>query len=171
MINLFIPNMHINHIRDIDLTALKAEGIKAIISDLDNTLVAPMEDHIDDEIISIFKNIEEDGFQFAIITNSGELRMQKYIGDNKVKYIASAKKPLKGGFLKALEVLNLPAAEVAIVGDQLLTDIFGGNRQGLYTILVNPFAKKEKVQTYINRFFEKKLINYMYKRGLILWHR
>ena len=46
------------------------------------------------------------------------------------------------------------AEETAVIGDQVFTDILGGNRMGLFTILVVPINKREFIGTRVMRKFE-----------------
>ena len=63
-------------------------------------------------------------------------------------------------------MFNFDLSEVAIIGDQLLTDIYGGNRVGIKTILVNPVSKEDIVPTMFSRLIEKRLMKKMHKRGI-----
>ena len=75
-----------------------------------------------------------------------------------VDCIANASKPSKKSFEKVLEKYKYSITEVAIIGDQLLTDIVGGNKVGITTVLVNPVSSKDPFWTKPNRFFEKKIM-------------
>ena len=78
----------------------------------------------------------------------------------------SAGKPRKNKFLKVLKEYKLDLSEIAIVGDQLVTDIYGGNKVGITTILVNPMSNIDMPLTKIYRYIEKKEINKMTKKGI-----
>ena len=58
--------------------------------------------------------------------------------------------------------------EIAAVGDQLMTDIFGGNRVGLTTILVNRIGPVEPITTRFNRIWERKLLKKFNKKGVLI---
>ena len=60
-----------------------------------------------------------------------------------INYVCNAHKPFKKGYARAMAVLRTKPEETAMIGDQLFTDMWGGNRWGLYTILLEPMAKKE----------------------------
>ena len=51
--------------------------------------------------------------------------------------------------------MGLQKEETAVIGDQLFTDILGGNRAGLFTILVVPLDRREFFGTKISRMMEK----------------
>ena len=73
-------------------------------------------------------------------------------------FIHRAKKPLRGAFKKAAVQMGIKLEEVVVIGDQLLTDVFGGNRGGFHTILVVPVAKSDGINTKINRFIERRIM-------------
>ena len=75
-----------------------------------------------------------------------------------------AKKPFKSGFKKALERLELKPEEVAVVGDQLFTDIIGARRMKMFPILVKPIDEKDIWITKVKRPIENKIIE-RYKRS------
>ena len=78
----------------------------------------------------------------------------------------SARKPRKAKFIKVLKEYKLDLSEVAIIGDQLVTDIYGGNRVGITTVLVNPMSDIDMPFTKIHRYIERKEINKMNKKGI-----
>ena len=100
----------------------------------------------------------------------------KGIGEKNAKLLAkkylnidccpSARKPRKAKFIKVLKEYKLDLSEVAIIGDQLVTDIYGGNRVGITTVLVNPMSDIDMPFTKIHRYIERKEINKMNKKGI-----
>ena len=75
-----------------------------------------------------------------------------------IPFVAKGGKPLKKGYVKAAELLNIPIYRCAAVGDQLFTDIWGGNNAKAVTILTMPFAKDQTFFISIKRIFEKPLL-------------
>jgi hypothetical protein len=138
------PTYVIEHVRDINLEELKDEGIKALIFDLDNTLMAPKAGEFCAEISEWIDLIKND-FKIAILSNNSD---SKYI--EKVKNIAdypvygSAKKPYKKTALKVIKELDVLPSQCAMIGDRPLTDILIGIRLGMITILVDPLIKKQE---------------------------
>lgn len=65
--------------------------------------------------------------------------------------------------------MNLPKEEIVVVGDQLLTDVLGGNRGGLYTILVIPVVESDGFFTKFNRMIERRIMNYFKRKGKLNW--
>jgi hypothetical protein len=75
-----------------------------------------------------------------------------------VECVSNALKPLSINFKKVMEEHHFNENEVAIIGDQILTDVLGGNKVGITTILVNPLEHKDFLWTSINRFREKHIM-------------
>ena len=94
------------------------------------------------------------GFKFALLliiwTKSGKINERL-----KLLAIHKAAKPLKKSFIKASKMMELSPEEIAVVGDQVFTDIIGGNMTGMYTIIVKPVDIKEPYYIRIKRIFEK----------------
>lgn len=169
MLELFAPNLYVSSIYEIDLPALKKAGVTTIITDLDNTLVESDSIEATPKLIKWLDDLQEMGFKVMIVSNNKRTRVAEIAVPLTVPYIHKAKKPTKNSFLKALKQINSTVKETVVIGDQLLTDVFGGNRLGLYTILVVPISKKEGLGTKINRLVEKMIFPWMKKRGLITW--
>lgn len=149
-----IPKLYEESIEKIDYIMLKKQGITTLLFDLDNTIIDYHQTKLTSDSVAFLSNLEKD-FKILIISNSFNKRVS-YAIEHQFKFVAFAKKPLKMGFKKALKMTQSTSNETAMIGDQLLTDIHGGNKVGLFTILVDPIAKKtDKLPTRINRKLEK----------------
>lgn len=165
----FVPSLYVPSIYSIDLELLRRRGIKGILFDLDNTLARWDDLEAPHQLIDWVERLKASGFRMVIVSNNNRKRVADFTAPLKVPYIARAKKPLLSAYRKALLLLQLKREEVAVVGDQLLTDILGGNRMGLYTILVVPVAPTDGFVTRINRFVERKVLRWMKENGMIKW--
>nr|WP_240495890.1 YqeG family HAD IIIA-type phosphatase [Thermoanaerobacterium sp. R66] len=158
MYKKLIPDMYANSIYDIDFENLKKRGITSLIFDIDNTLVPQKVLNPDRKVINLFKFLKSKGFKVCLISNNTTKRVNNFTKDTGVKGISWAIKPRKSAFYKALEMLDSTPDETAIIGDQIFTDIFGGHRVGLFTILVRPLSSEEFGWTKIMRKLEKKVL-------------
>ncbi|MDA3733783.1 YqeG family HAD IIIA-type phosphatase [Niameybacter massiliensis] len=165
MIKRLYPNLYLNSINEIDTVALKQEGIKGIIFDIDNTLVPY--DVLDptDEIISFFERLKSEGFQICLASNNTEDRVVRFNKGLKVFAIHKSGKPSTKSFKRALELMHLTSNQAVIVGDQIFTDVFGGNRANLKTILVKPVSEKDEWITKVKRGIERKVIAHYEKHN------
>lgn len=169
MLKLFLPEEHVASILDIKPEMLKKRGIRGLITDLDNTLVAWNEASITPELVSWFASLEQAGIATMVLTNNSERRVKAFIGTSNIPYVFRAKKPLLVGFKRAMTKMNLRKDELVVVGDQIMTDIWGGNRIGVHTILVVPIAANDGWLTRLNRLAERLILSQMRRRGWLKW--
>ncbi len=155
MFKKFIPNYHYKSIFTIDYNKFKEMGIKYIMFDLDNTLIPYHETLPNEELIKLKEQLQPD-FKLMIVSNSHKERVKKFAIEFAIPYVQFAKKPFKSGFKRAIEYFNITDNKtVLFIGDQLLTDIFGSNRIGFNSLLVDPLNRKtEALITRINRKLE-----------------
>ncbi len=162
----YVPDLYKKNIYIIDYNKLKTRGIKCLLFDLDNTLVPYNEKVPSKKNIELFKKIKELGFKVILFTNSGKRRVKPFKEMLDVEAIYRCFKPSPKKFEKVLNDYKYNQSQVAIIGDQILTDVVGGNRVGITTILVNPVSKKDFIFTKFNRHREKKLIKKLSKQDL-----
>ncbi|MEQ8175508.1 MAG: YqeG family HAD IIIA-type phosphatase [Syntrophomonadaceae bacterium] len=148
---ILYPDLLVDSLLDIPLAALREKQIEAFIFDLDNTVTEWNSYVLRDEVARWFEMIRSQGFKACILSNNGEERVIKVARRLDIPYVHRAQKPRRSGFEKALSLMEVSASQTAVVGDQIFTDIWGGNRAGLYTILVQPLAWREFMGTKISR--------------------
>ena len=121
-----VPDFYFESIHAIDLARLRARGVRLLLADLDNTLV-PYGVHT------------PTGITLFLLSNSRKPgRAQRFAEALGIPYEGHAGKPKVGGFQRAMARMGAAPEETAIVGDQIFTDIWGGNRAGVLTLLVHP---------------------------------
>lgn len=151
---LLKPKIHINTIYHLNTDSLKSKNIKGIILDIDNTLIPWDSKDLDEKALAFINNLQHKGFKICILSNSTKkrvARLNKILG---LPAICNGCKPWKHSYIKAMKLMNTYASNTAVIGDQIFTDILGGNKLGLYTILVNPISTKEFLWTRIMRKVE-----------------
>ncbi|TCP32314.1 hypothetical protein EV207_101293 [Scopulibacillus darangshiensis] len=169
MLKHFLPNEHANRILDIRPEILAERGIKGIITDLDNTLVAWDSPEATPELQIWFEEMRQEGIKVTIVSNNNEARVRDFSNPIDTPYIYKARKPMTKAFKKAIKDMGLKREEIVVIGDQLLTDVLGGNRLGVYTILVVPVAKSDGWATKFNRKMERYLLSAMKRKGWVDW--
>ena len=152
----YIPDMYKKSVFDIDYSKLKSIGIKCLVFDLDNTLALIDEEKISPLIKEKLQRLKKD-FKIAIISNNTKKRIMKFCDAFDTFFVPFAMKPLGNGFKKVIKKYSLTKKEICIIGDQLMTDVWGGKRFGIYTILVDPLGEKDLKITTLNRFFERRI--------------
>ncbi|WP_110926950.1 YqeG family HAD IIIA-type phosphatase [Bacillus massiliglaciei] len=169
MLKHFLPSEHVQSIFEIKAEDLKKRGIKGIITDLDNTLVAWDRPTATPELIKWFDNMRDHGILVTIVSNNNENRVRTFSDPLHIPFIHQARKPLTRAFKKARANMGTKLEETVVIGDQLLTDVLGGNRVGLHTILVVPVATTDEFRTKINRYFERRIMRFFKRKGMIEW--
>jgi HAD superfamily phosphatase (TIGR01668 family) len=164
MISRFFPTHYLNSIYEIKVEDLKRQGIRGIIFDIDNTLVPYDEAEPNENIIHFFEKIREAGLKITLVSNNTEDRVVKFNEKLRVFALHKSQKPLTKSFKKALQLMGCKKEEAIIVGDQIFTDVYGGNKAGIQTILVVPVSDKDEWITKIKRGLEKKVIKYYEKK-------
>jgi HAD superfamily phosphatase (TIGR01668 family) len=151
----FMPKLRVDSVFDIDLDALYAKGYRGIITDLDNTLVGAKAPLATPELMEWLQKVKESGFKLVIVSNNNLDRVSNFSTPLNIEFVHSARKPSRSPFRRALELLDLRPDQAIVVGDQMMTDVYGGNRLGLFTVLVLPIAiGEEGLGTRINRRLE-----------------
>ena len=161
----FIPKIYKKSILDINYKELKEKNIKCLMFDLDNTLLEVNKSIPNKEICSLIKKIKKDFKILIISNNTSKKRLSKVAEELGVDYIKFALKPSSKAFRKVQKQYNYKREEMCIIGDQLVTDIKGGNSYNVLTILVDPLSEKELKVTGINRFFEGKILKKLAKNN------
>src|SRR3569833_2834057 len=129
-----LQNLSVETIYDIDMKHLKANGIKRIITDLDNTLVRWDEPDATPNLLQCLDHVLDTyGLKVCIVSNNKHPRVERFAKPLNIPYISKARKPSRAPFYKALSVIGTKSEETVMIGDQMFTDVLGGNRMGLYT--------------------------------------
>ncbi|MEN6567059.1 MAG: YqeG family HAD IIIA-type phosphatase [Veillonellales bacterium] len=171
MYKLLCPQLVLNALSDINLEELEKIGIKGIIFDLDNTIIPWDQPAMQPDIIQWLKGLAARGFKIGLVSNNRHQRVKEIAAQFAIPFAARAYKPAKTGFRQVASQMELTSNQVAVVGDQLFTDILGGNRLGLYTIWVAPLSSKEFIGTKITRQLEKLTVRILRSKGMLKTHQ
>ena len=155
MLEKFYPRLIVETVQDIELDLLAKKNIKGLILDIDNTLVPGHMKEADDNAVQWMERVKGSGFKVCIVSNASKKRVIKFNERLKVFAIHRASKPGTRAFRKAIRFMEISPEETAVVGDQIFTDVFGGNRLGAFTILVKPIDEREFIFTKLKRIAEK----------------
>ena len=143
---------------------LKENNINALILDVDNTLI-DYDKNLPNETIDWANNLKKNGVKLYILSNSNKKEKVRTVAEKLgIEYMYFAKKPLKLGFKKVQDILKEKPENIAVVGDQIFTDVVGGNRCKMFTILVEPIAEKDIWITMLKRPIENKIKQKYHKK-------
>ena len=132
------PNLYLKRVEDITIEILIKNKIKLLILDVDNTLIDYYK-KLSENIISWAKEMKGQGIKLYILSNTNDKKKVEEVANKlKIEYKHFAMKPLKRGFKYIQKQINIKPENIGVVGDQIFTDIIGGNRSKMFTILVDP---------------------------------
>lgn len=150
------PTKYQKSIMDVDYNKLYKEGIRVLLFDVDNTLVAYYHENPENKVITLIKNLKKK-FKILLVSNSINYKKIKRIAATfGVDYMFFAIKPFL--FRVRNKMREFSKEETAIIGDQIMTDVLFGNKLGIQTILIDKLSNRETNVTSINRFFEKNIL-------------
>lgn len=161
------PAEYRRSIFEIDLSRLKQMGKRAIMLDLDNTLVRWNDPDPTPGLLTWLDAVKAKGFQTCIVSNNSGPRVREFAAKVGIPFISKATKPRRKGFREAMELLGVTPELSVVVGDQIFTDVLGGNRSGAYTILVVPIDPREFFGTRLVRLVERRVLNYLDRKGFL----
>lgn len=152
------PKLYIENVTKISYDFLKQNNIKALILDMDNTLI-DFNHNLLEGVDKWCENLKKNGIKLMIVSNSNKKdKIEKVVKHLNLDYILFAMKPLKKGLKQAVKKLGVNPENIAGVGDQIFTDVIGANRMHMYSILVKPLDEKDIFLTVIKRPLEKYII-------------
>lgn len=161
---MLYPKEYFTTVKAINIEFLKKNHIEGLILDVDNTLI-DLNRKMPEGVDKWVEKLKEAGIKFCILSNSNQIDKIGAVAQRlNIPFIHFAKKPLKSGFEKAKKVLQLKEENIAVVGDQIMTDVIGANRSKMFSVLVKPIKEKDYLITRIKRPIEKIIINQYLKQ-------
>ena len=154
MLERFYPDEYLESVNDIDFEMYYKQGIRGIISDIDNTLV-PHGAPATEQVVRLFEKIHNLGNDTCLISNNQEPRVEPFAKAVNSKYIFNAHKPSTKNYINAMKLMGTNSMTTLFIGDQIFTDVWGANRVGIQTVMVKKIDKKEEIQIVLKRIPEK----------------
>ena len=161
-----MPDIYQKSIYYINYDKLYKKGIRCILFDLDNTITPVHVKKPTKRLKKLFDELKDKGFKIVIVSNSPKYRIEPFKNYLNVDACAFSLKPRKNKYEKIMEKFKYKSTELAAVGDQLLTDIYGANKLDITSILVNPLTEHDYSITIFNRMFEKYIYGKLERKDL-----
>ncbi len=161
---LLLPDMWVPSLSAVDFGELESRGIRGLLLDLDNTIVAWRAYDVPHAVKEWLAEAKKRGLKLCITSNTrSRKRLERLASELNLQFVRGVIKPRSGGFIRAMKEIGTEPSNTAVIGDQVFTDVLGGNRIGLLTILVRPIDKREFIGTKISRLMEKVLFRWLQK--------
>lgn len=159
MFEYFQPTLQAPSLDRISVEQLVRDGIKGLIIDLDNTMTPWNDVNVGPKVAEWFIKVKDAGIQACVVSNNKKRQRVAVVAERiGIPFVFRATKPRSKAFKAGMDLLRTGQRDTAVIGDQLFTDILGGNRLGLYTILVTPINDHEFIGTRFMRRAEKLLV-------------
>ena len=151
------PDLYLDSVKNINATLLKKNNIMGLILDVDNTLIDYYR-NLSDDVVKWARELKGYGLRLYILSNTNKKDKVETVAKKlEIPYKMFARKPSKKGFIKIQKELKLEPEKIGVVGDQIFTDVIGGNRCKMFTILVDPVTSKDYWYTAWKRPIENKI--------------
>ncbi len=161
---LLKPDIKLEKVTDITPEILNKYNITVLILDVDNTLSTHHGEQLTDGLREWLELMKKSNIKLRVLSNSKEKRVKPFAEKIGLPYISLGLKPLPFGYLRALRALGTKRKNTAIVGDQIFTDVLGGNAVGVKTLLLTPillestpgFRFKRKIEKLVYKIYRIK---------------
>ena len=167
MLERFKPKDLLNSVFEITPAFLEQRGLKALLLDIDNTIVphGKLESSPPDlELVRVWlAPLVDTGIALRFVSNALPARIRFHTDALGIKAVGAggtAGKPFAPAFQTAITELGLPPAQIAMLGDQVFTDVLGANNAGMHSILVRPMSDNAKLHTHLARMLERRVLKH-----------
>ncbi|MCH3986992.1 MAG: YqeG family HAD IIIA-type phosphatase [Lachnospiraceae bacterium] len=167
----WLPSAYFHSIYSVDFELLYRRGFRGVILDIDNTLV-PHGAKADRRAREFMEYLHDLGFDTCFLSNNDRARVAPFAHACQSSYICKAGKPAVRGYVRAMKRMMTDRTSTLVVGDQLITDIWGANLTGIPSILVDPINRHEEIQIVLKRLIEWPVRRlYRRKKGMNSYER
>jgi HAD superfamily phosphatase (TIGR01668 family) len=161
-----LPDLIVHSVRELTPTRLTSLGLRGVLLDVDGTLKPHYASHVEDDVRAWLGEISAAGIKLGLLTNGKARRLSPLAELLALPLFSGACKPLPFVCRRAIRSLQLSAAQTALVGDQLFTDVACGRLSGMTTVLVETLSQTEPLVTRIKRPFERILLRGLRKHAV-----
>ena len=165
MLDFLIPNYYFNSVHDIEDAFFANNNIKAVLFDIDNTLEPYATAVPGTKTVELFLKLNSLGVKIAIVSNNHKERVEMFCKELGVPFSYDSAKPSRNRIDNLIDEMGVPHESVAIIGDQLFTDIWAGSNAKITSILVNRINNKESFLIKLKRMLELPMMFFVKKKG------
>lgn len=152
------PDLYYDSVASVDLEGLASRGITSLLVDLDNTLLPRDTSEFPLSSLAFARHVRDAGMKACLVSNNWHERVHSAASELGFDLVPRAVKPLPFAFLAGLRRLGAARTQTAVIGDQMFTDILGGNALGMLTVLVRPLSSSDLPHTLLLRKVEERIL-------------
>ncbi len=152
------PDAQFNKVTDISPQFFIDNNLTGVILDIDNTLIG-LDGKRLEGVNEWIKSLQESNIKLCIASNSkNKTKVSKFADEFNIPFFILSCKPLKRGLKKSLKELDMKPENVAEIGDQLFTDVWGAKRMKMFSILTKPFTpEKHSISKFKRKIEQRRL--------------
>ncbi len=154
---IYKPDFYLKNIFLVTPEFCQKNGIKALLLDADNTLCIYHTNYPVKGVKEWINQMQKKGIKLYILSNAKPERLKTFARNVNLPYFYLSLKPLPFKTIKAVKNLGYKRKEVALIGDQMFTDIIGGNLAGVRTVWVDYIEPEESKFFKFKRKIEKRI--------------
>ncbi|MCL1995645.1 MAG: YqeG family HAD IIIA-type phosphatase [Defluviitaleaceae bacterium] len=158
------PQIYAKNIQAVPYQKLLDRNIKTLVFDIDNTLVPFDILHPTEELLVFFDDLQQMGFKICLLSNNNKKRVSLFNEKLNLLAVYKARKPFTKALNKLLNAANTPPSQAAIIGDQIFTDVWCGNKNKMLTILIRPVQNRESFGVFLKRGLERIVVKSFVKK-------
>ncbi len=152
------PDLYYSSVTAIDFDALNDRGIRGVLLDLDNTILPRGTGVIPPEAMRFAEELARRGIRVCLVSNNWHRRVAAVAAELGFSLVSKALKPLPFAFRTGMRLMGVTPAETVTIGDQVFTDVLGGNMAGTLTVLVDPLSRTDLPHTLLLRLIEARVM-------------
>lgn len=130
-------------------------NIRGLLLDLDNTLTTHDNPVPGEGVTEWLDSMRSAGIKMVIVSNNHPPRVKPFADMLGLDFVCEGKKPLSSGFNRAQKRMGIPFSQLAVVGDQIFTDMLGANLKRVRGIFVYPIEHEKTKFFKLKRWAEK----------------
>ena len=152
---LFSPRFTFRRVTDLTVAWVQSQHLGALLLDVDNTLTTHNNPHVPPEVLDWIGRMQGAGIKLMLLSNNHPARVAPFAEKLGLGFVADAAKPLGMGVSRARRELGAFPGGIALVGDQIFTDILCANLAGITSILVEPMQLEDSWPFRLKRWAER----------------
>lgn len=178
MSELYLPNLAARRFEEIDFSQVFDETRRFLCLDLDNTLLPQTGEKIEPQVLDKLRSLRDSGsvkdmclISNVILPGPRLWRLHRLAERFEIRHVVPGffwnRKPKNAPFLEAMRLMKAKPEETVMIGDQIFSDVLGGNRLGMYTIWLEPMSPDHWTTLVVGkRLRERRVRQEMKKRGI-----
>ncbi|HBE14563.1 MAG TPA: YqeG family HAD IIIA-type phosphatase [Clostridiales bacterium] len=160
MLRKLIPDCYVKTVTYYSADFFRSRGIRGVLFDIDNTLEPYANPTPSEKTRQYLQSLTDAGIQYGFVSNNHQKRVELFNEQLTAFACWKSGKPSGKALEKARIHFGLPKKNMALIGDQLLTDVWAAKRYGILALLVVPCCKKEAFYIKLKRIIEKPILLY-----------